>query len=85
MIYLPDTLHLYDPNSLVLSLSADGKQFNKNYIIANELYHLKQERLWKDGQYGYPVSMVYNGEMYVIISRQKESVEVLQFKLNQLK
>ncbi|MES2266324.1 MAG: sialidase family protein [Bacteroidota bacterium] len=82
---IPDTLHHYDRNPLVLSLSTDGKQFNKNYIIANELYHLKQEGLWKGGQYGYPVSMIYNGEMYVIISRQKESVEILRFKLDQLK
>ncbi|MEB0263333.1 MULTISPECIES: exo-alpha-sialidase [unclassified Mucilaginibacter] len=82
---IPDTLHHYDCNPLVSSLSADGKQFNKNYIIANELYHLKQEGLSKGGQYGYPVSTLYNGEMYVIISRQKESVEFLRFKLNQLK
>lgn len=82
---IPDTLHHYDRNPLVLSLSKNGKQFNKDYIIANELYHLKQEGLWKGGQYGYPVTMIYNGEMYVIVSRQKESVEVLRFKLNQLK
>ncbi|MFD0764226.1 exo-alpha-sialidase [Mucilaginibacter lutimaris] len=82
---IPDTLHHYDRNPLVLSLSTDGKTFNKNHIIANKLYHLKQEGLWKGGQYGYPVSMIYNGEMYVIISRQKESIEVLRFKLDQLK
>jgi hypothetical protein len=82
---IPDTLHHYDRNPLVLSLSADGKQFNKNYIIANELYHLKQEGLWKGGQYGYPHTIIYNNQMYVIISRQKESVELLRFKLDQLK
>ena len=48
---IPDTLHHYSRNPLVLSLSKDGKSFDKNYIIANELYHLKKEGLWKGGQY----------------------------------
>jgi len=82
---IPDTLHHYDRNPLVLSLSKDGKSFDKNYIIANELYHLKKEGLWKGGQYGYPHTIIYNGYMYVIISRQKESIEALKFDLNQLK
>ncbi|WP_161964383.1 exo-alpha-sialidase [Mucilaginibacter endophyticus] len=82
---IPDTLHHYDRNPLVLSLSKDGKLFDKNYIIANELYHLKKEGLWKGGQYGYPHTIVYNGYMYVIISRQKESIETLKFDLKQLK
>jgi len=81
---IPDTLHHYDRNPLVLSLSSDGKQFNKNYIIADEFYHLKKEGLWKGGQYGYPHSIVYNGYIYVIISRQKESIEVLRFGLGEL-
>lgn len=82
---IPDTLHHYDRNPLVLSLSADGKSFDKNYIIANELYHLKKEGLWKGGQYGYPHTIIYNGHMYVIISRQKEAIETLRFSLKQLK
>jgi hypothetical protein len=82
---IPDTLHHYDRNPLVLSLSKDGKSFDKNYVIANELYHLKKEGLWKGGQYGYPHTIVYNGYMYVIISRQKEAIETLRFSLKQLK
>ncbi|WP_162996840.1 exo-alpha-sialidase [Mucilaginibacter kameinonensis] len=82
---IPDTLHHYDRNPLVLSLSKDGKSFDKNYIIADELYHLKKEGLWKGGQYGYPHTIIYKGDMYVIISRQKESIEALKFDLNQLK
>lgn len=82
---IPDTLHHYDRNPLVLSLSKDGELFGDNYIIANEPYHLKQEGLWKGGQYGYPVTMIYNGEMYVIVSRQKEAIEILRFKLAGLK
>ncbi len=82
---IPDTLHHYDRNPLILSLSSDGRSFDKNYIISDELYHLKKEGLWKGGQYGYPHTLIQDGYMYIIISRQKESVEVLRFKLNQLK
>jgi hypothetical protein len=81
---IPDTLHHYNRNPLVLSISKDGKSFDKNYIIANELYHLKKEGLWKGGQYGYPHTMIYNDYMYVIVSRQKEAIEVLRFRLNLL-
>lgn len=81
---IPDTLHHYARNPLVLSLSTDGKIFNQHFIIANEEYKLKKEGLWKGGQYGYPHTMIYEGYMYVIISRQKEAIEVLRFKLDQL-
>lgn len=82
---IPDTLHHYDRNPLVLSLSSDAKKFGQNYIIADELYRLKTEGLYKGGQYGYPHTIIYKGYMYVIISRQKESIEILRFDLGQLK
>lgn len=82
---IPDTLHHYARNPLVLSLSKNGETFDRNYIIADELYHLKKEGLWKGGQYGYPHTIIYNGYMYVIISRQKEAIETLRFSLDQLK
>jgi len=83
---IPDTLHHYDRTPLVLAISKDGKFFNQQYIIASEnSYVLKKEGLWKGGQYGYPHTMIFNRYMYVIISRQKESVEVIRFKLSQLK
>ena len=81
---IPDTLHHYARTPLVLSVSEDGKIFNKNYIIADEEYKLKQQGLWKGGQYGYPHTMIYDGYMYVIVSRQKEAIEVLRFALSQL-
>ena len=81
---IPDTLHHYARTPLVLSVSGDGKLFDKNYIIADEPYTLKKEGLWKGGQYGYPHTMIYDGYMYIIISRQKEAIEVIRFKLSQL-
>jgi hypothetical protein len=81
---IPDTLHHYNRNPLVLAISADGRSFNKQYIIADEPYQLKTKGLYKGGQYGYPHTMIWNGYMYVIISRQKEAIEVIRFKLDQL-
>jgi len=82
---IPDILHHYARTPLVLSISNDGKLFDKNYIIADEPYTLKKEGLWKGGQYGYPHTMIYKGYMYVIVSRMKEAIEVIRFNLNQLK
>ncbi|HZX58351.1 MAG TPA: exo-alpha-sialidase [Mucilaginibacter sp.] len=82
---IPDTLHHYDRNPLVLSLSENGMQFDTNYIIADDLYKLKKQGLWKGGQYGYPHTIIYKNYMYVIISRQKEAIEVIRFSLSQLK
>ena len=82
---IPDTAHHYARTPLVLSISEDGILFNKHYIIADEPYSLKKEGLWKGGQYGYPATIIYNGFMYVIISRQKEAIEVIRFKLDEIK
>lgn len=81
---IPDTLHHYARNPLILSVSNDGRVFNKHYVIANSLYQLKKEGLWKGGQYGYPHTMIKDGYLYVIISRQKEAVEIIRCQLAQL-
>jgi hypothetical protein len=81
---IPDTLYHYRRNPLVLSLSRDGKSFCRDYIIADSEYNLKKEGLWKGGQYGYPHTMIHKGYMYIIVSRQKEAIEVLRFRLSQL-
>lgn len=81
---IPDTLHHYARNPLVISISGNGKLFNQHYIIASELYQLKQEGLWKGGQYGYPHTIISKGYMYVIVSRVKESIEVIRFRIDQL-
>jgi hypothetical protein len=81
---IPDTTHRSERIPLVFAISTDGAFFDKQYIIAHQIYTQKQEGLWKDGQYGYPHTIVHNGYMYVIISRLKESVEVIRFKLKGL-
>ncbi len=82
---IPDTLHHYDRNPLVIALATDGAYFNNPRIIADEPYTLKKAGLYKGGQYGYPTTLIHDGYMYVIVSRQKEAIEVLRFKLSELK
>jgi hypothetical protein len=53
-------------------------------FIADQPYTIKKEELYKDGQYGYPHAIIYNGYMYVIISRQKGAIEVIRFNLKPL-
>lgn len=81
---IPDTIHHYARTPLVLATSKDGISFNKQYVIANKPYAMKQDGLWKGGEYGYPHTIIYNGYMYIIISRKKEAIEVIRFKLSQL-
>jgi hypothetical protein len=81
---IPDNLHHYSRTPLVISLSEDGIDFNDQYLIADEYYQLQKEGLWKGGQYGYPITMIDNGYMYIIISRQKEAIEVLRFSLKEI-
>jgi hypothetical protein len=81
---IPDTAHRSARVPLVLSLSSDGIHFDKNYILADEPYVRKKEGQWKEGEYGYPHTIIYNGYLYVIISRMKESVEVLRVSLDRL-
>ena len=81
---IPDTMHHYARTPLILSLSKDGKLFNDDFIIADEPYALKKEGLWKGGQYGYPHTIIQGGYLYIIVSRQKEAVELLRVKLKDL-
>jgi len=77
---IPDTLHHYARTPLILSLSGDGRLFDRHRIIADGPYTLRKPGLWKGGQYGYPHSLLYGGYLYVIVSRLKESIEVLRFR-----
>ena len=82
---IPDTLKRSNRTPLILSLSKDGIHFDKHFTIADEPYTIKRDGLWKEGEYGYPHTIIYEGYMYVIISRMKESVEVIRFSLDQLR
>lgn len=81
---IPDSVHHYARTPLVLALSKDGKNFDQCRIIADEPYTLKAEGLWKGGQYGYPHTMIDGGYLYIIVSRQKESIEALRVPVSQV-
>ncbi len=69
---------------LVLSLSRDGMKFEQHFILGDTHYEQRQKGRWKGGEYGYPHTLVHDGNLYVIVSRQKEAVEVLRVALSEL-
>lgn len=66
---------------LVFSLSSDGKSFTQHFIVASEPYDRKSDGRYKEGQYGYPSAFIKGDRIYLIVSRQKEGVEAINFKI----
>jgi hypothetical protein len=66
---------------LVLSLSRDGVSFDRHYVLADSHYEMRRKGKSKGGEYGYPHTLVHDGRLYVIVSRQKEGVEVIWVKI----
>lgn len=73
-----------DRNPLVLSLSRDGIHFNDHFILGSEPYRMRRAGRSKGGDYGYPHSLVHDGYLYVIVSRQKEAEQVIRVSLRDL-
>ncbi|MCE9558597.1 MAG: exo-alpha-sialidase [Armatimonadetes bacterium] len=70
-------------NPLVFSLSEDGLNYNRHWIIADEVHRLNWPGKHKFGDYGCPSAVEAEGNMHVIVSRQKEAIEVISFDLSQ--
>mgnify|MGYP006386426747 FL=1 len=68
----------------MLSLSDDGVNFNQHFVLGENHYEKQQPGRYKSGEYGYPQALVHDGSFDVIVSRQKEAVEVLRVKLSAL-
>ena len=68
---------------LVLSLSHDGVHFNQHYILA-EAHRDTPKTSDEYGYPAYPHSIVHDGYLYVIVSRDKNKIEVLRVALNEL-
>lgn len=66
---------------LLFSLSTDGKVFTQHFIVANEPYERKSDGRYKEGQYGYPTAFIKGDRIYLIVSRQKEGVEAINFAI----
>ncbi len=73
-----------DRSPLVLSLSRDGVMFDHHFILGDTHYEMRRPGAAKGGQYGYPHTLIYDGHLYVIVSRRKEAVEVLRVALSEL-
>lgn len=69
---------------LMLCVSEDGENFDKHYILRNEPYEKKYSGLYKNGVYGYPVSLIYDGYLYIVYSKRKEAIEVTRVALNEI-
>ncbi|OGV39766.1 MAG: hypothetical protein A2X48_23995 [Lentisphaerae bacterium GWF2_49_21] len=80
----PDATPRWERFPLVLSLSDDGYTFDRHFIIGNEPYTQRLAGMYKGGEYGYPHTLVHGGYLNVIISRRKESVEVLRVNCGDL-
>ncbi|MBK7174085.1 MAG: exo-alpha-sialidase [Bacteroidales bacterium] len=70
---------------LVLSISTDGKLFDRHFIIADSPYSRRSEGRYKAGQYGYPSTFEKDGYLYIIVSRQKEGIEAMRVNLAECK
>lgn len=82
--YVGNPLMVGHRSPLVLSLSKNGVQFDQHYILGEQHYAMRRSGGAKGGEYGYPHSMTHNGYFYVIMSRQKEAIEVIRVPLNRL-
>ncbi len=80
----PDNGNHGGRNPLVLSTSRDGLVYDRHYIVADDRFTMKKTGRYKGGDFGYPHSMVHDGHLYIIVSRQKEAVEVFKIDLAQL-
>lgn len=69
---------------LALSLSCDGVRFDQHFILGDTHYERRKAGRHKGGEYGYPHSIIHEGYLYVIVSRQKEAVEILRVALADL-
>lgn len=77
----PDPARQHVRSNLILSLSHDGRAFDSQYLIADEPYPQSAVGRSKHGEYGYPHSVVDGDRLRIIVSRQKEAIEVLEIRL----
>jgi hypothetical protein len=69
---------------LAVCLSEDGDTFDTHYILADEPWVMSRPGRAKGGEYGYPHTALHDGYLCIIVSRQKEGMEVLRAPLKAL-
>jgi BNR repeat-like domain len=85
---LPDGRHYYvgapigtHRFPLVVSLSDNGYLFNRHFVVGSNRYSMNLPGRWKGGEYGYPNAIVHKDVLHIIVSRQKEAIEVISVPL----
>ena len=91
---LPDGRYFYigtpDPfpprvrQVLALSLSRDGKRYDRHFVLADRQFKGRYPGLDKNGIYGYPTALAWEGEMYITCSINKEMIAVMRLPLEAL-
>jgi len=58
--------------------------FSRHFLVADEPYVMANGGRAKFGEYGYAHAHEHGGELDIIVSRQKEAVEVLRVNISDL-
>lgn len=80
-----DASRLYHRDPLVLSLSDDGENFDRHYIIAHGGYHERFKGICKGGMFAYPHTLIHDGYMYISYTIFKEEIAIARIALADLK
>ena len=70
---------------LVVSISKDGEDFDREWIVDDVFRPRRIEGIAKGGIYGYPHTMIHGDSLYIICSINKEDVHVYRILLKDLK
>ena len=65
---------------LALFVSEDGYNFDKGYIIRDEMYEMQKPGYAKGGPFAYPYLEDDGEYLYILYSKQKEVVEITRIK-----
>ena len=74
----------FDRNPLTISLSKDGRHFDKAFVLKNESQWLANDGRQLKGTYEYPSAVAWKDHFYVIYSAYKRDIGVSRFTLADL-
>ena len=69
---------------LMICISENGVDFDKQYILGDETYIIKKKAFAKGGHYAYPAICYDQDYLYVVYSKGKEVLEIARVKLSDL-
>ena len=69
---------------LALSLSRDGFSYDQHLLLADRQFKGRYPGLDKNGIYGYPTALAWNGKLYVTCSINKEMIAVMYISLDEI-